>query len=225
MKHWCEDSEVLTHYHNAFSILFPAWEDLFCKVMIAHKDSIEDPHLLSLIDKFIKQETAHSKAHHKHNERIGELELEELQQYRADVLAKRPLNTTLLGAMVSIEHMASNLGRDFIDRYSEETSREYKLFLWHSQEEIEHKDVAFKVWQYFGKDKKKLNKIAKQNLKTVVKFITGYVWKNTDKTKPKNWLDMARLSHRMIVSLFVPYVSIFRDSFDPATIDDSKYGY
>lgn len=225
MNTWCEESEVLTHYHNAFSILFPAWESLFCSVMKAHKNSIEDKELLEAVDKFIKQETSHAKAHHKHNERIDVLDLEEFQQHRADVLSKRPLNTTLLGAMVSIEHMASSLGRDFIDRYSSETSREYKLFLWHSREEIEHKDVAFRVWKYLGKDKATLNKIAKQNFKTVVSFVLGYVWKNTDKSKPKNWLDLIRLGHRLTVSLFIPYLAIFKDSFDPAQIDDSKYGY
>jgi predicted metal-dependent hydrolase len=228
-KYWCENSAVFTHYHNGLSVLFPAWENLFCQVMEAHKHKITDPKLLADMDKFIKEEQAHSNAHHAHNKSIGELDMEEYQQHRADVLAKRPLSNTLLGAMVSIEHMASSMGRDFIDRYSDKTQKPYTLFLWHSKEEIGHKDVAYRVWSELAKDKKQLKKVAAVNFKTVSGFVVKYVWKRCKEekllSKASTWVDFVRLAYRMTTSLVIPYAFILKDSFDPRVIDDSKYGY
>lgn len=195
--------------------------------MEAHKDKVQDADLLVDMDKFIKQEKSHANAHHAHNKKIDELELEEYQQHRADVLANKPLSTTLLGAMVSIEHIASSLGRDIIDRYGNKAEKEYKLFVWHSYEEIEHKDVAFRVWKELAKDKKQLKKIATTNFKTVVGFVLSYVWGKCKEEKllwkVKTWYDFTRLAYRIVASLIVPYLFILKDSFDPALIDDSKY--
>lgn len=228
-KYWCEDSAVLTHYYNGLSILFPAWEDVFCKVMEAHKPNVKDPQLVKEMEDFIKQETSHSKAHHAHNVRIGEVELEQLEYARAKVLGKKPKSSVLLGAMVSIEHIASSLGRDLIDRYSQEEGREYKLFVWHGREEISHKSIAFKLWKYFGKDKALLNQVAKTNFKSTIGFTLKYVWRKCKEEKlllkMSTWKDFIKLAWRLAVTVCVPYLFIFSDKFDPDLIDDSAYGY
>ena len=226
MKYWCEDSAVLTHYYNALSVLFPAWEELFCKVAGSYKDSV-DSELRSDIDKFIKQEQSHANAHHSHNKRYDLLAEETLHRVRAEVLAKRPKNRFVLGAMVSIEHMAASLGRDFLDRYSNQASKEYKLFAWHSREEIEHKALAYNVFKAIGGSKETLHRAAKTNLRTVVMFILKHVASKITEEKlwhkPSTWIDLGRLSSRLVTSLVIPYFTIFTDSFDPENIDDSKY--
>jgi predicted metal-dependent hydrolase len=227
MKYWCENSAVLTHYYNGLSILFPAWEQLFCKVIEAYKPKVDDAELLVEMDKFIKQEKAHTKAHHAHNLSIGDAHLEGSQYARAEALAKKPASGTVLGAMVSIEHMASSAARDLIDRYEHEKGKEYKMFVWHAREEIEHKSVAFRLWKYFKKDRSFLKRIAVVNFKGTVLFGLNYMWKKLKEEKllwkPKTWYDMTRLMYRVVFKMLLPYSCIFRNDFDPDKIDDSKY--
>ena len=227
MKYWCENSAVFTHYYNSLSVLFPAWEELWCKVMEAHKDKIDDPELLADMDHFIKQELSHANAHHAYNKKIEELELEEYQKHRAEVLAKRPLNSTLLGAMVSIEYIAASLGVDFLNRYPNKKEKEFVLFGWHAKEEIEHKDVAFRVWEKLAKDKSKLKRIALVNFKTVIGFAVKYVWNKCKEErllyKPSTWYDLSRLMFRLLTSAVLPYRKILSPSFNPANIARLKY--
>lgn len=229
MKYWCENSAVLTHYYNGLSVLFPAWETLFCKVMEAYKPKVDDPELVAEMEKFIRQERSHTKAHHAHNKSIGELDLEAQEFARAEVLGKKPHSGTILGAMVSIEHLASSAARDLIDRYKDKEGKEYKMYVWHAHEEIEHKDVAFRLWKYFNKEKSYLNRIAVVNFKSTVGFGLKYVF---DKLRAEKlfwkwstWVDLGRLSYRIVFGMLIPYVFIFRDNFDPRLIDDSQYGY
>ena len=51
--YWFDDSPVMTHYYNALSILFPAWEEVFAHVAEHRKKDISDPELLVRMDKFI----------------------------------------------------------------------------------------------------------------------------------------------------------------------------
>jgi len=228
-NYWCENSAVLTHYYNGLSVLFPAWETVFCKVMEAYRPRVDDPQLLKEMDKFIEQERSHSKAHHAHNERIGEVELESVEFKRAEILGKKPHSGTLLGAMVSIEHLASSAARDLIRRYENENGREYKLFVWHGREEISHKSIAYKLWRYFKKDKSYLNRIAVVNFKSTVGFGLKYVWSKCKEEgilwKLSTWRDFGRLGYRITTGMLIPYLFIFRDNFDPDLIDDSAYGY
>lgn len=228
-NYWCENSAVLTHYYNGLSVLFPAWEGVFCKVMEAYKPKVKDPQLVKEMETFIQQELSHSKAHHAHNTRIGELELEQTEINRATILGKKPHSGTLLGAMVSIEHLASSAARDLIKRYEHETGREYKLFVWHGREEISHKSIAFKLWKYFNKDKAFLNRIAVVNFKSTVGFALKYVWIKCKEEKllgkPSTWFDMGRLAWRILFGMLIPYAFIFSNKFDPELIDDSAYGY
>lgn len=221
MKYWCENSAVLTHYHNGLGIIFPAWEELWCKVMEAHKDKIDDPVLLADMDNFINQETNHANAHHALNKKInGGLELENMHRYRAEILAKRPKSSTLLGAMVSIEYIAACLGKDFLNRYPISTGKEHALFAWHAQEEIDHRDVAFRLWERLAKDKNQLKKISLTNFKTVIGFVLKYTWSKCKEEKilhkPSTWYDLSRLMIRVLFSAFIPYLAIMKDDFNPS---------
>lgn len=229
MKYWCDNSAVLSHYYNGLSILFPAWEELWCKVMEAHKDKIKDPELLLDMDKFIKQEQSHANAHHAYNKKINELELEEYQKHKAEVLSKRPLSSTLLGAMVSIEYIAACLGKDFLDRYADREQKEFKLFAWHSKEEIDHKDVAFRVWSALSKDKSKLKGISIVNFKVVIGFVIRYTWNKCKEEKllwkPSTWFDLGRMFIRIFTSGVLPYREILKPSFNPTEIKRLEWNY
>lgn len=218
-NYWCENSAPLTHFYNGLSVLFPAWEELFCTIVEANKKDVKCPVLLQEMDKFIKQETSHANAHHAHNTRIDEVAEEQLQRNRTAVLGRKPNNQVIVGAMVSIEHFASTMSYDFIKRYSDKTDREYKLFLWHSAEEIEHKDLAYSLWKYKHYDDSVLPKIAKQNIKYCLTFALKYVYDKCKQDKilhkPSTWLGFARLAKRIVFNFMPRYSSIFTKHFTP----------
>lgn len=215
MKYWCEGSKVITAIHDAFSILFPAWETLFCKVMESYLDDVDDPELKQDMLKFIKQEQSHANAHSKHNTLQGLDSFEEEQYRRTKVLSRRPRSKQLLAAMVSIEHMAATLGQDYLDRYSNETSREHRLFAWHSREEIEHKDVAFRLWKHLGYTTQELRRPALNNYVYVLRSVLSYVWSKVDPTYWVDYKDLLRLFWRLTGKFTIRYSTIFTRGFNP----------
>ena len=43
MKYWCDNSPVWSHYGNASSVLFPAWERAFAAVIEHYLPVVHDP--------------------------------------------------------------------------------------------------------------------------------------------------------------------------------------
>jgi predicted metal-dependent hydrolase len=222
MKYWCDNSPVFTHYYNAASILFPAWERAFCEITEAYKEYVDDPELLERMDSFIREETSHSVAHTAHNTRQGLKKLQDIEYEKTRRLIKRPNSRLWLGAMVSIEHCASELSRGFLRIYKDRDSREFNLYKWHSLEEIGHKSLAMDVWNHMGYPKKQLNRIAAKNFIYVWKFCFGYVVDKLQEERllwrPRTWVDLSRLVFRVVAGGWIPYVKLFKDDFHPGKI-------
>jgi hypothetical protein len=227
MKYWCNNSPVWTHFYNATSALFPAWEDAFCAVAAHHRGNVTSPELLSRIDEFIKQESAHSCAHHAMNKRQDLIELENAEHKKVRVIHRSPDKLMWLATMVSIEHFAACFSRMFIDKYHKESSRDFNLFLWHSREELSHKSLAMDLWNDIGAPKYKLRQVAFLNQKYVWKYLIsqtvqslkndGILW------KPVTLLSLLNLLLVVLLKGFLPSLSIYLPAFHPDNVDDSKY--
>ena len=222
MKYWCDNSPVFTHFYDATSILFPAWERAFCDITEAHKKHVDDPELLARMDSFIREETAHATAHTAHNKRHKLTELQDAEYEKTRRLIKRPTSRLWLGAMVSIEHCASKMGENFLRVYKNRNSREFNLYKWHAQEEINHRSLAVDIWNYMGYPKEQLNRVAAKNCAYVWKFWGAYVFAKLQEERllwyPKTWVDLTRLTFRMAVYVWLPYVKLFKDDFHPGKI-------
>ena len=224
-KYWFDGCPVRTHFCNALSVLFPAWELAFAEVVRAYKSDISDPALLRRMDQFIAQETAHGKAHHSHNVRVGITDLEDKEFEKIRLVLRRPKMRAWLAAMVSIEHIASSMSRYFLTTYTLRTGREFALFRWHSMEELEHKSLAIDLWDALGYSRTELKKLARGNLRYVVGFIVSYVFSKLRQDGTAITVQLLRGVGQCLKLLgYAVWISrlLGKPNFHPDNIDDSK---
>lgn len=227
MKYWRKNSPVDTFFYDGFSILFPAWELVFVEVARHHRSNITDADLIAKINAFITQETAHSKAHSAHNKRTHTSGLEHEEFLRTAKVIKRPQTKILLGAMVSIEHLAAVISRRILSTFDANAGREHKLFRWHAVEELSHKDLAMELWLSNRYTVEDLRPIAFKNFKYVTKTIFSYVIDKLRREKllwkPATLYSLCRLGVEFFLFVVLPYISIFTPKFHPNNTNDFMY--
>lgn len=226
-KYWCDGSAVWTHYGNASSIIFPAWEHAFTAIVKSYLDDVTDEKLKMRMLEFIEEENNHAAAHHAFNIKYG-LEEEEALQYKATrAVLKKPRLKFWLGTMVSIEHLAACMGRSYLDKWSSREGAEFNLFCYHAKEELGHKSLALDLWDYMGYDRQELRKIAFVNQKYVIGFLLKYtIGKLRDTGELYKWntiKDLFSCFSYVGYKILVPALRIYKNSFSPNDIDDSRY--
>jgi predicted metal-dependent hydrolase len=155
---WNDGDPFATHYMNALSLLFPTGEKFFIDAVRAYRDRIDDPQLSAQIRAFIGQEGWHRSVHADYNawlERCG-LPAAELDARAARKIAfikdKLPARGWL-AATVCLEHFTAIMAKDLLSTPSltanmHPTMRQ--IWIWHAMEGLEHKAVAFDVYQATG---------------------------------------------------------------------------
>jgi uncharacterized protein len=227
MKYWCDNSAVWTHYGNASSIIFPAWERAFAAVINHHLPNVSDEDLRSRMIKFVQEELSHANAHESFNERHGLKDEEQKEFANTKMIHRRPGMTFWLGTMVSIEHLASCMARSYIDRWGSRESRDFKLFCWHAKEELGHKTLALDLWDHLGLPRSELRKIARVNQRYVLKFLLGYTLNKLKEDgvlyRPSTWKDLAVCFGYVGIKIGLPMLRIYLPGFHPDNIDDTRY--
>jgi len=159
--HWFGGNPFVSHLVHALSFLFPPGEEMFVKSVNHFKDQITDPDLRRAIKAFAGQEHLHSKSHHDFNLWIQK-KIPEAEQYCQQIAddinrnydrleKKNPIIN--LAATVALEHITAVMAATFLSRPDmlEKIHPEVRsLFIWHAIEEVEHKSVAFDVYQAVG---------------------------------------------------------------------------
>lgn len=171
--YWAE-TPFVTHAINPLHILLPQGELWFCRVFNRVLPEITDPQLYADVKGFIGQEAIHSRSHShvidfykEHGidlssfvhltevlfkDLVDELPLK--QRWLAKLLGKNWL-IFQVGAIAAIEHFTSILGmwvleEKAINNFDPEILR---LIRWHGAEEVEHRSVAFDLFQHLCKTK------------------------------------------------------------------------
>lgn len=156
-RFWYDDSPFISHFFDAFSTILPVGEDMFIFSLRQVREQIADPQLQKQISAFIGQEAFHSREHAKYNE------LMQRWGYDIDGMNKSMNRTTriirarlgpmqTLAVTLSCEHLTSILSAallrgDFMTRADPHVKA---LWQWHAVEEIEHKAVAWDVYESLG---------------------------------------------------------------------------
>ncbi|MQY08171.1 metal-dependent hydrolase [Actinomadura macrotermitis] len=166
--HWIPDEPVATHFINTLHLLLPAGERWFVHVYKQTLPLIKDERLRAEVKGFMGQEAVHAYSHQ------GVLD----RQMRARGLDPRPLTRRIewmfqnllgdrppvpliprrvwlnfrIGVIAGIEHYTAVLGQWILDaRELDEAGADptmLDLLRWHGAEEVEHRSVAFDVYQY-----------------------------------------------------------------------------
>ena len=157
-RHWVREDPYATAFFNALSAVFPHGEAFMIRSMIPWADRVP-PALALEVSAFIEQEAGHSREHVAMNRGLIEAgyDIEPLdRRIRGFVrFFEDASDIVKLTATMCIEHFTAIIASELLkNRYhldgTDEELRE--LWLWHAVEEVEHKGVAYDVWEYASRD-------------------------------------------------------------------------
>ena len=163
--YYYKDNPQISALWAALSASFPPGEAEFIKSVKLFEDQITDPKLKQEVKDFAHQEAHHSLQHRQLNKIFDDMGYktqdldkvfrEELKKREATWSAKRRLARTVAGEhMTAIWAHWSLTNQDVMEPFP--TSLKH-LLQWHAIEEIEHKSVAFDVYQHCVGDTRFLN--------------------------------------------------------------------
>lgn len=234
-RHYFANSPVMSHMLTALSSTFPIGEQFFVHSVRNVRDKVTDPTLQAQIAAFIGQEAMHSKAHSEFNDawRRDHYNLDRFQAW----LARKNIHVRSLHPKIQLaitcafEHFTALLG-GYILRHPEVLSTldedAMKLWVWHAIEEIEHRSVAFDVYQaVYGDDR--IRRLLMRSVTTGFASLTLYsttrlFWQDKWSSLPKiggNLFGLYLLG-KMLIQLVPEYLSYYKSDFHPAAHDYSK---
>ncbi|KAA1175840.1 metal-dependent hydrolase [Marinobacter salinexigens] len=169
--HWLRDDPFSTHVINGIHLLLPEGELWFCRVYNKALPLVTDEVLRADVEGFIRQEATHSRVHSKAQIYLQEhgLELDDFlrqvdwlfksllgeQPFGIPALHRKSLEKPWLvlrvGVIAAIEHFTGVLGQWAMDNTSWEEDGDpamVDLFKWHLAEEVEHRTVAYDLFEH-----------------------------------------------------------------------------
>ena len=234
-RHYFANSPVMSHMLTALSSTFPIGEQFFVHSVRNVRDKVQDEKLQAQITAFIGQEAMHSKAHAEFNDawRSDDYNLDRFQAWlaRKNEYVKNLHPKIQLAITCAFEHFTALLG-GYILRHPEVLATldedAVKLWVWHAIEEIEHRAVAFDVYQaVYGDDK--IRRMIMRSVTTGFASLTFYsatrlFLQDKAKSLPKvggNVFGLYLLG-KMFIQLLPEYLSYFKADFHPSEIDYTK---
>lgn len=167
---WLPEQPFTSHFLNALHLLLPGGELWMCRMLNKALPQIQDAKLREDMIAFVRQEAIHANAHHvavedylKVNGLYPEQYMQAVNWLYTSLLADSPLGITIksprltqewlkfrIGAMAALEHMTCVLGQYVLDQSTWDKHQAdpvlLDLFRWHGAEEVEHRCVAFDVY-------------------------------------------------------------------------------
>lgn len=234
-RHYFANSPVMSHLLTALSSTFLIGEQFFVHSVRNVRDQVQDPQLQAQIAAFIGQEAMHSKAHCEFNDawRRDDYQLDRFQAWlaRKDHHVKSLPPKVQLAITCAFEHFTALLG-GYILRHPEVLSTldddAAKLWIWHAIEEIEHRAVAFEVYQHVYADHR-LRRMIMRSVTAGFASLTFYSTSQLFLQDKKNSMPKIGgnlfglyLLAKMLLQLLPEYLSYYRKDFHPAKINYSR---
>ncbi len=154
-RHWAGDP-VFTRISDALSLLFPAGEQFFIQSVNLYKDRITDDVLRAHVRGFAYQEAQHSTAHAAYNRMLerqgtGIGWVERSLRKRLAVARRFFSPVQQLALTATAEHLTATMAEGLLaslrERFTDVDPRMRALYWWHAVEEVEHKSVAWDVYE------------------------------------------------------------------------------
>lgn len=154
-RFWLFGNPYATHLANGLNLLFPDGERFFIRSVKHYMDRIDDPELTDRIRGFFGQEGRHGHEHDRLN-RILEDHGYDLQSFLGwyrrvayEVIEPSAPPALRLAVTAAAEHLTASLAHRALTRNLLDNAHPTvgDLLRWHAAEEIEHKSVAFDVFQ------------------------------------------------------------------------------
>lgn len=238
-KFFFDDNPLLSTFFTALSATFPPGEAEFIASVRLFRDKVKDEKLLEQIRGFIGQEGHHSLQHHLANEHLKSLGLDapRLEKHlerdikRMTSAGRRSNPKVRLAITVSMEHLTAIMAEHLLrnpEVIGTLDSSIQDLLYWHAVEEIEHKAVAFDVYQQCVGNEDMLHRAMRIATFMFIARISAYMvallwWTRTI----PGFKDMRAFygflfgDKGMISSIRKPYLQFFKPGFHPWDRDDS----
>lgn len=169
--HWIPNDPFASHFLNIAHLLLPAGELWFCRTFNQALPYVTDPQLRADVEGFIRQEAVHSRSHAKvlddyftHHGIQLEQHLERVDWLFERLLGDAPLGLNFVqgrlfykpwliirvGVIACIEHFTGVVGQWSVENTSLDHADPVMtdLFRWHLAEEVEHRTVAFELFEH-----------------------------------------------------------------------------
>ncbi|MBT8138909.1 MAG: metal-dependent hydrolase [Gammaproteobacteria bacterium] len=237
-KYYYRGNPQVSAFFASLSVGFPPGEAEFIKSVKLFEDQITDPKLREEVKNFAHQEAHHSFQHKLLNQKLNELGYQTggIDNVFKEKLARREKQWSpqrRLARTVSAEHITATWAHWALG--SEEKMQHFPtsmrhLLQWHAIEEIEHKSVAFDVYQQCVGDRRLLNWVYRHFLYFEFPLsltLTTRALLKQDNYKPtaedrrvfKDFLFAKK--DGMVSSLWPHYRAFTKQGFHPWALDDS----
>lgn len=232
-RYYFGHSPVTSHLLTALSATFPIGEQFFVHSVRNVRDRVvHNEKLQAEISAFIGQEAMHSHAHNDFNNswRRDDYQLDGFLKWIAkeDGRLKTFPPKVQLAITCAVEHYTAMLGRyilqhpDLVNSFDQQAAR---LWLWHAVEELEHRSVAFDVYQSVFNDletRKKVMRLLTPGFINMIIYATVRLfWQDRKSSLPQVKANLAGLYKltKMMIALVPEYLSYFKADFHPAEVD------
>ena len=197
---WHSNDIFKTVLSNALSIPLPSGEKLFVESIRIFMDKIKDKKLFEDARLFIAQESIHRREHQAYNEALCSAKNYNLRMLEMPYASHNTHAIAhydpkmLLAITVCMEHATASISENVICNKVwlegvDETMKDF--WSWHALEEIEHRAVAFDIYNEIYGDKNYLDDVMKVTIKQLIRNIsfTACQMFSMEKLNP---LDMRR---------------------------------
>ncbi len=182
-KYFVNNDMVFSHFVANLSGAFPPGEELFIRSVRRFADEITDPVLKKRVAGFIGQESVHGQQHRALNEKLVEMgypiawwDSEKFVGWVKrieEVLPPRiPLAVTAAAEHFTAVLAERVLGDEEIQAIPGELQI-WNVLNWHAIEELEHKSVAFDVFQTVGGTEKVRRRVMAVMIPLLLLLLTG----------------------------------------------------
>lgn len=230
------ESTLMSHFLTALSMSFPQGERFFVETVRNVRDQIHDEQLQKDISGFIGQEAHHARAHEQFNQLVqsSEYHLKKFEKaYEQEMIRLRTLSQRRqLAATVALEHFTAMMAGYMLQypnvMFKGLSENMKNLWLWHAVEEIEHKHVAFDVYQQvfanLAQRRRSMRTITVGFITSTIVMTSHLAWQDRKNTlySPaqllKNVQTLLGLT-QMTWRLLPDYLAFYKASFHPSEID------
>jgi uncharacterized protein len=153
-RFWLDNDPFKTRYIDAMALTFPDGERYFIQTVREYRDQIADPVLAAQVKDFIYQEGQHGMVHTQYNERLKQqgMAIDRITGFiveKLDGYRRRFSKAFNVGRTAGAEHLTALMAHGLFgtDLMEKADPRIRAMYAWHSVEEIEHKAVAFDVFE------------------------------------------------------------------------------
>jgi len=153
-RFWLGGDPFKTRFFEAMSMTFPDGERYFIDCVRKYRDQVDDPVLAAQVKAFMYQEGQHGMVHTQFNDRLRAqgMDVDKILEFARNKIEgfKRDFSPAFnLGKTAGAEHMTAMMAHGFFATglLTDADPRVRAMFAWHAVEEIEHKAVAYDVFE------------------------------------------------------------------------------